>query len=110
MVIRSVEDEVPRATVLDAAVLAAKYSKAQSKRVSVSLTRCRNITKPPGAKPGLVQLSGDVKTIKVDMQAEASRLERLEQSLAGPAADTPGIAAQGQEAEEKEEEEEGNHR
>jgi len=78
VVIRCVEEDLPKDTVLDAAALAAKYSKASGSRVKVSLTRCRNISKPPGAKPGLVNLSGDVRTVKVDMRTEASRLERLE--------------------------------
>ena len=79
------DDEPPRPTILDAAALAAKYSKAASQRVSVSLTRCRNVSKPKGAKPGLVNINGDVTTIKLDMKAEAGRLERLEATLSGGA-------------------------
>ena len=72
---------LPKATVLDAAVLAANFSKAAGqRRVKVSLTRCRSITKPQGAKPGLVNINGgDVRTVTVDMKAEAARLERLQQ-------------------------------
>eukprot|EP00601_Ochromonadales_sp_CCMP2298_P004119 CAMPEP_0173170450 /NCGR_PEP_ID=MMETSP1141-20130122/1241_1 /TAXON_ID=483371 /ORGANISM="non described non described, Strain CCMP2298" /LENGTH=365 /DNA_ID=CAMNT_0014092339 /DNA_START=139 /DNA_END=1238 /DNA_ORIENTATION=- len=64
--------------VIDAALLAAINSKAkQAGKVQVTLTRCRNVSKPRGAKAGLVQLSGDVLTISVDLKAEAHRLERL---------------------------------
>ena len=81
VVIRSVDDDLVekyRETVIDAAVLAAVNSKAnQGGRVPVSLTRCRNVSKPSGAKPGLVQLRGDVRTINIDLRVEAKRLERL---------------------------------
>mmetsp|Transcript_38294 Transcript_38294/g.104275 ORF Transcript_38294/g.104275 Transcript_38294/m.104275 type:complete len:165 (+) Transcript_38294:129-623(+) len=85
VVIKCDDDEPPRPTVLDAAALAAKYSKAAGNRVSVSLTRCRNVSKPRGAKPGLVNINGDVATIKLDMKSEADRLGRLEATLAGGA-------------------------
>ena len=70
---------LPKSTVLDAAVLAANYSKAAGqRRVKVSLTRCRSVSKPAGAKPGLVNInSGDVRTVTVDMKAETERLSRL---------------------------------
>ncbi|KAL3765911.1 hypothetical protein ACHAWO_007598 [Cyclotella atomus] len=48
----------------DAASLAAIKSKCFGQSViKVSMTRARNVSKPPGAKPGLVQLNGEVKTI-----------------------------------------------
>mmetsp|Transcript_18287 Transcript_18287/g.24762 ORF Transcript_18287/g.24762 Transcript_18287/m.24762 type:complete len:106 (-) Transcript_18287:177-494(-) len=82
VVIRCEDDPLPKETVQDAAVLAAKYSKAGAGgRTRVSLTRCRNVSKPPGAKPGLVRLSGDVATVQVDMKASAKRLERLEDTV-----------------------------
>ena len=43
----------------------------------MSLTRARHVSKPPGAKPGLVALKGDVTTIRVDLGAEGKRLKRL---------------------------------
>lgn len=68
-------DEVAR----DAAVLAARHSKAaQSGAVQVTLCKARQVSKPLGAKPGLVQLRGDVRTLTVDWQRERPRLERLE--------------------------------
>ena len=57
------------------------HRQASGSRVSVSLTRCRNISKPMGAKPGLVSLRGDITTIKMDLKAEAKRLERLEATV-----------------------------
>ena len=45
--------------------------------MAVTYTRCRNVSKPFGAKAGLVQLSGDVATIQVNIKAETARLERL---------------------------------
>jgi predicted ribosome quality control (RQC) complex YloA/Tae2 family protein len=80
VVIRSTEDNLPathKNTVLDAALLTAIHSKATGGRVQVTLTRCRNVSKPSGAKAGLVQLCGDMRTITVDVKGESKRLERL---------------------------------
>ena len=75
---------LPREVELDAAVLAANYSKAaKTGTVGVSLCKARQVSKPFGAKPGLVQLSGDVKTVKVNWQKERTRLERLASTLEG---------------------------
>ena len=72
-------DTLPAEVAMDAAVLAAYYSKAsEGGVVPVSLVRARQVRKPQGAKPGLVQLSGDVTTIKVDWRRERPRLARLE--------------------------------
>ena len=69
---------LPREVELDAAVLAANYSKASlTGTVGVSVCRARQVSKPFGAKPGLVQLSGDVKVVKVNWRKERQRLERL---------------------------------
>ena len=65
--------------VKDAAALAALKSKCIGQSViKVSMTRCRNVSKPPGAKPGLVQLGGDVKTITLKKVEVMERTERLE--------------------------------
>ena len=78
------EGALPREVELDAAVLAANYSKAAlGGNVAVNLCRARQVSKPEGAKPGLVQLRGDVKTIKVNWKNEKRRLERLAESLSG---------------------------
>eukprot|EP00520_Triparma_pacifica_P007361 CAMPEP_0118640642 /NCGR_PEP_ID=MMETSP0785-20121206/4862_1 /TAXON_ID=91992 /ORGANISM="Bolidomonas pacifica, Strain CCMP 1866" /LENGTH=238 /DNA_ID=CAMNT_0006532043 /DNA_START=309 /DNA_END=1022 /DNA_ORIENTATION=+ len=55
-------------TIKDAATLAARASKcAPANNVKVTMTRWGNVSKPPGAKPGLVTINGDVKTVKVDL-------------------------------------------
>ena len=72
------DDGPPRETLVDAATLAAAHSKAtQTGKARVSLVRCRQVSKPRGAKPGLVQLSGEVRTVTVCVKDEAERLERL---------------------------------
>eukprot|EP00240_Pyramimonas_obovata_P006084 CAMPEP_0118945800 /NCGR_PEP_ID=MMETSP1169-20130426/42989_1 /TAXON_ID=36882 /ORGANISM="Pyramimonas obovata, Strain CCMP722" /LENGTH=338 /DNA_ID=CAMNT_0006891595 /DNA_START=137 /DNA_END=1150 /DNA_ORIENTATION=+ len=62
VVIRSHDDDLPARfpeTMKDAAALAAKNSKApQRGKAGVSFVRCRQVSKPAGAKPGLVRLSG----------------------------------------------------
>jgi predicted ribosome quality control (RQC) complex YloA/Tae2 family protein len=68
--------------VKDAAALAALKSKCIGQSViKVSMTRCRNVSKPPGAKPGLVQLNGDVKTITLKKDEVMKRTERLEETV-----------------------------
>ncbi|GMI00896.1 hypothetical protein TrST_g1751 [Triparma strigata] len=73
----STSDEVLNA----AALLAAKYSKDKSQRVKVNYTRCRNVSKPIGAKPGLVKLSGDVGVVTVDLKKGEDILEDLEANV-----------------------------
>jgi hypothetical protein len=86
VVIRSHDDALPTSapeSLIDAALLAVVNSKAaQSGKVPVSVVRCRQVSKPAGAKDGLVRLSGDILTVKVDPKAEAKRLERLEATKA----------------------------
>lgn len=68
--------------VLDAAALAALKSKCIGQSViKVSMTRARNVSKPPGAKPGLVQLNGDVKTITIRKSDVETRCKRLEETV-----------------------------
>ncbi len=82
VVIKCNEEALPtlyRETVLDAAVLAAVNSKAANcGRVTVSLTRCRNVSKPKGVPAGLVHLSGDIRSVTFDLRVESKRLERLQ--------------------------------
>ncbi len=53
------DKEVPRRTILEAAQLAAYYSKArESAQVPVDYTLIRNVHKPNGAKPGMVIYDG----------------------------------------------------
>lgn len=50
-----IDKDVPRDTILQAASLAAYYSKArESSQVPVDYTEIRNVKKPNGAKPGMV--------------------------------------------------------
>jgi len=70
--------ELSKDAELDAAVLAANYSKAAlTGKVAVTLCRARQVKKPFGAKPGLVQLQGSVRTVTVDWKRERHRLDRL---------------------------------
>ena len=74
--------ELPEEVVQDAAALAARQSKAKnSPNVAVSMTICRDIIKPPGAKAGLVQLTGKVRTVKVNMKEAQNRLKRLDDTV-----------------------------
>ena len=88
VVIRSGDDDLPARlpeTLRDAAVLAAVNSKAAAAggKVLVSFCRCRDVSKPSGAKAGLVRLSGDVGTVSIDIKAERKRLERLNAAKVG---------------------------
>lgn len=66
----------------DAASLAAIKSKCIGQSViKVSMTRARNVSKPPGAKPGLVQLNGEVKTITLRKDEVETRCARLEKTV-----------------------------
>jgi hypothetical protein len=81
VVIRNTSDNLPAEVVLDAAALAARQSKCQGSVIKVSLTRCRDIKKPPGAKAGLVMLTGNVRTVSVNMKEAEKRLKRLDETL-----------------------------
>lgn len=78
VVIRSPQPS--KAVLQDAAALAARQSKCTGSVIKVSLCLCRDVKKPSGAKPGLVQLTGNVRTIAVNMKEAAGRLERLEET------------------------------
>ena len=81
VVIRNTSDDLPSEVVLDAAALAARQSKCHGTVIKVSLTRCRDIKKPPGAKAGLVMLTGNVRTVTVNMKEAEKRLSRLDETL-----------------------------
>lgn len=81
VVIRNTDENLPREVIEDAAALAARQSKCQGSVIKVSLTRCRDIRKPPGAKAGLVQLTGSVRTISVNMKEAENRLRRLDATV-----------------------------
>lgn len=68
-------EEVPEQTLLDAATLALHYSKMRAAAAAeISYTPRRHVTKPKGAKPGLVQISNE-KVIR--LRREPERLARL---------------------------------
>jgi predicted ribosome quality control (RQC) complex YloA/Tae2 family protein len=81
VVIRSSDQNLPEELVMDAAALAARQSKCTGKSINVSMTRCRDIAKPPGAKAGLVQLVGNVRTVTVNMKEAEARLKRLDATV-----------------------------
>jgi len=81
VVIRIDDENLPTEVINDAAALAARQSKCTGGVIKVSLTRCRNVSKPPGAKPGLVYLNGDIKIVKVNMNEAKKRLERLDKTV-----------------------------
>jgi predicted ribosome quality control (RQC) complex YloA/Tae2 family protein len=82
VVIKCSDDLLPslyKETLKDAAVLAARYSKAHpSGKIVVHYTRCRNVSKPRNVAAGLVHLSGDIREISVSLRNEVSRCERLQ--------------------------------
>lgn len=81
VVIRSHAENLDKEVIMDAAALAARHSKCQGSTIKVSLTRCREIRKPPGAKAGLVQLVGRVQTIAINMKDAQERLQRLDKTV-----------------------------
>jgi predicted ribosome quality control (RQC) complex YloA/Tae2 family protein len=78
IVIRCHDNSLDDDVIMDAASLAARQSKCTGAIINVSLTRCRDVKKPPGAKAGLVQLTGKVTTVSVNMKKVEDRLVRLD--------------------------------
>ena len=75
-------DEVPEQTLLDAAALAAHFSRCgPGARPEVSWTRVKHVRKFTGAKPGQVQLA-DRHSVRV--RGEVDRLQRLLESERRP--------------------------
>lgn len=81
IVIRCHDQNLNEDVVMDAAALAARQSKCNGNVIKVSMTRARDVKKPPGAKAGLVQLTGQVRTVSVNMKEALARLDRLDQSM-----------------------------
>jgi len=81
VVIRCTAESLDEKLVMDAAALAARQSKATGTVIKVSMTRCRDIRKPSGVKPGTVQLVGKVRTISVNMKEAEKRLKRLDDTV-----------------------------
>ncbi len=75
VIIRSDKKEIPDNTLLEAAGIAAWFSKARmSSKVPIDYTRVKNVKKPGGAKPGYV-IYENFKTIYVTPESEL--IERL---------------------------------
>lgn len=81
VVIRCGDSSLKDAVVKDAAALAARQSKCSGSTIKVSFTRCRHVSKPPGAKAGLVMLNGDVRTVAVNMKEAEKLLKRLDETV-----------------------------
>jgi predicted ribosome quality control (RQC) complex YloA/Tae2 family protein len=81
VVIRCHDQNLDNEVVQDAAALAARQSKCSGSVIKVSLTQARDVKKPPGAKAGLVLLTGSVKTIVVNMKQAQERLDRLDKTV-----------------------------
>lgn len=81
MVIRCSDENVANEIVQDAAALAARQSKCTGNTIKVSMTKCRDIKKPVGAKAGLVQLTGKVRSVTVNMKEAEKRLQRLDETV-----------------------------
>ena len=81
VVIRCGDENIDEEVVQDAAALAARQSKCHGNTIKVSMTRCRDVKKPMGAKAGLVQLTGRVRTVTVNMKEAEKRLERLDSTV-----------------------------
>jgi hypothetical protein len=81
IVIRSHDQQLPEEVVQDAAALAARQSKCNTATIKVSLTRCRDIKKLPGAVAGMVQLTGNIRSVSVNMKEAESRLQRLDATV-----------------------------
>ncbi|KAG7369956.1 DUF814 RNA-binding domain protein [Nitzschia inconspicua] len=81
VIIRCHDQQLDDNVVMDAAALAARQSKCHGSVIKVSMVRARDVKKPPGAKPGLVQLTGSVRTVTVNMKEAKARLERLDKTV-----------------------------
>jgi predicted ribosome quality control (RQC) complex YloA/Tae2 family protein len=80
-VIRCHDQSLNEEVVQDGAALAARQSKCTGGTIKVSLTRARDVKKPFGAKAGLVQLTGSVRSVVVNMKQAQVRLDRLDKTV-----------------------------
>lgn len=79
--IRCHDQDLDEQVLQDAAALAARQSKCTGNVIKVSMTRARDVKKPPGAKAGMVLLTGKVRTVVVDMKKALERLDRLDKTV-----------------------------
>ena len=84
VVIRSQENDLPArypTTLLEAALLAAKHSKCASHKCTVTVTRCKEVNKFPGAADGQVALGKIHSSVHVDLRGGTTRLQALAAQL-----------------------------
>eukprot|EP00535_Pseudo-nitzschia_heimii_P003847 CAMPEP_0197177046 /NCGR_PEP_ID=MMETSP1423-20130617/2786_1 /TAXON_ID=476441 /ORGANISM="Pseudo-nitzschia heimii, Strain UNC1101" /LENGTH=330 /DNA_ID=CAMNT_0042626527 /DNA_START=182 /DNA_END=1174 /DNA_ORIENTATION=- len=81
VIIRCHDQKLNEDVVMDAAALAARQSKCNGNIIKVSMTRARDVKKPLGAKAGLVELTGQVRTVTVNMKEVQVRLCRLDETM-----------------------------
>jgi len=71
-------DSIPETTLLEAAALAAYYSKArQSSNVPIDYTEKKNVKKPRGARPGMV-IYNNYKTIYITPSKYTEKIKNME--------------------------------
>ncbi len=79
IIIKSKGSQIPEATILEAAILAAYHSKAKlSSNVPVDYTERKNVKKPSGAKPGMVIYDYYNTVYVTPEKALVNRLNKLE--------------------------------
>jgi len=77
VVIKTEGQEVPDSTLIEAAQYAAWYSKAKSaSKVEVDYTNIRNVKKPSGAKPGMVNYVNYHTVVVTPKQPDLSSIEK----------------------------------
>lgn len=79
VIVKTNGDDVPQSTVLEAALLAAFYSKAsQSSNVPVDYALRKNVKKPNGAKPGMVIYENNSTAYVTPDKVTVSKIEKAE--------------------------------
>lgn len=80
VVVRCPDDDIflrYKSTLIDAALLAVKHSRAKAQNCDVTVTRCKHVWKPKTLPPGQVSLAKVIAVINVDVKKYQKRLNRL---------------------------------
>lgn len=81
VIVKTNGDEVPESTVIEAATLAAHYSKAsQSSNVPVDYALRKNVKKPGGSKPGMVIYENNNTVYVTPDKLSVSKIKKVEPS------------------------------
>lgn len=81
VIVKTNGDELPESTVLEAATLAAYYSKAsQSSNVPVDYALRKNVKKPSGARPGMVIYENNSTVYVTPDKLSVSKIRKVEPS------------------------------